>query len=154
MNRVVANADEAIHDIFDGATLMVGGFGLCGIPENLIRALVRKGVRNLTTISNNVGVDGMGMGLLLAAGQITPSHWNLRGRKQTAGKNGAGGQRSTCIWSRRAPSPSASAPAARASLRSLLRPASAPWWPKGKKPASSMGACISWSALCRPISRW
>jgi 3-oxoacid CoA-transferase subunit A len=70
MNRVVANADEAVQDIFDGATLMVGGFGLCGIPENLIRALVRKGVQNLTTISNNVGVDGMGMGLLLAAGQI------------------------------------------------------------------------------------
>jgi 3-oxoacid CoA-transferase subunit A len=70
MNRVVANADEAVQDISDGATLMVGGFGLCGIPENLIRALVRKGVKNLTTISNNVGVDGMGMGLLLAAGQI------------------------------------------------------------------------------------
>jgi 3-oxoacid CoA-transferase subunit A len=70
MNRVVANAYEAVQDVFDGATLMVGGFGLCGIPENLIRALVRKGVKNLTTISNNVGVDGMGMGLLLAAGQI------------------------------------------------------------------------------------
>ena len=70
MHKVVANADEAIRDIFDGATLMVGGFGLCGIPENLIRALVRKGVKNLTTISNNVGVDGLGMGLLLAAGQI------------------------------------------------------------------------------------
>jgi 3-oxoacid CoA-transferase subunit A len=70
MNRVVANADEAVQDVFDGATLMVGGFGLCGIPENLIRALVRKGVKNLTTISNNVGVDGLGMGLLLAAGQI------------------------------------------------------------------------------------
>ena len=70
MNKVVASADEAIQDIFDGATVMVGGFGLCGIPENLIRALVRKGVKNLTTISNNVGVDGLGMGLLLAAGQI------------------------------------------------------------------------------------
>ena len=70
MNKVVANADESIRDIFDGATIMVGGFGLCGIPENLIRALVRKGVKNLTTISNNVGVDGFGMGLLLAAGQI------------------------------------------------------------------------------------
>jgi 3-oxoacid CoA-transferase subunit A len=70
MNKVVSNADEAIHDIFDGATIMVGGFGLCGIPENLIRALVRKGVRNLFTISNNVGVDGLGMGLLLEAGQI------------------------------------------------------------------------------------
>ena len=70
MHKVVANSDEAIRDVFDGATIMIGGFGLCGIPENLIRALVRKGVKNLTTISNNVGVDGFGMGLLLAAGQI------------------------------------------------------------------------------------
>ena len=70
MNKVVSNADEAVRDISDGATIMVGGFGLCGIPENLIRALVKKGVKNLTTISNNVGVDGLGMGLLLAAGQI------------------------------------------------------------------------------------
>lgn len=70
MHKVVANAEEAIHDVLDGATIMVGGFGLCGIPENLIRALARKGVKNLTTISNNVGVDGLGMGLLLANGQI------------------------------------------------------------------------------------
>ena len=70
MNKVVASADEAIKDIPDGATIMIGGFGLCGIPENLVRALVRKGVKNLTTISNNVGVDGLGNGLLLAAGQI------------------------------------------------------------------------------------
>src|SRR5215467_8400373 len=71
MNKVVSNADEAVRDVFDGAVVMVGGFGLCGIPENLIRALVRKGVKNLTTISNNVGVDGFGMGLLLSAGQIS-----------------------------------------------------------------------------------
>ena len=71
MNKVVANADEAIRDVGDGASIMFGGFGLCGIPENLIRALVRKGVKNLTTISNNVGVDGFGMGLLLANGQIS-----------------------------------------------------------------------------------
>jgi 3-oxoacid CoA-transferase subunit A len=70
MNKVVVNADEAIRDVGDGASIMIGGFGLCGIPENLIRALVRKGSRNLTTISNNVGVDGLGNGLLLAAGQI------------------------------------------------------------------------------------
>ena len=70
MNKVVANADEAIHDVFDGATIMIGGFGLCGMPENLIRALVRKGTKNLHTISNNVGVDGVGNGLLLASGQI------------------------------------------------------------------------------------
>src|SRR5260370_8741318 len=71
MNKVVASADEAVRDIPAGATIMIGGFGLCGIPENLIRALVRKGTKNLTTISNNVGVDGYGMGLLLAAGQIS-----------------------------------------------------------------------------------
>ena len=70
MNKVVANAEQAVRDVHDGATVMVGGFGLCGIPENLIRALVKKGVRNLTTISNNAGVDGFGMGLLLSAGQI------------------------------------------------------------------------------------
>ena len=70
MNKIIPNADEAVKDVFDGATIMVGGFGLCGIPENLIRALVRKGSKDLTTISNNVGVDGFGMGLLLAAGQI------------------------------------------------------------------------------------
>ena len=70
MNKVVASSDEAIRDIPDGATIMLGGFGLCGIPENLIRSLVAKGVKNLNTISNNLGVDGQGMGLLLAAGQI------------------------------------------------------------------------------------
>ena len=70
MNKVVANADEAIADVFDGATIMIGGFGLCGMPENLIRALVRKGTKSLRTVSNNVGVDGVGNGLLLAAGQI------------------------------------------------------------------------------------
>ncbi len=70
MNKVRTSADEAIRDISDGATVMVGGFGLCGIPENLINALHRKGVRNLLTISNNAGVDGFGLGLLLESRQI------------------------------------------------------------------------------------
>jgi 3-oxoacid CoA-transferase subunit A len=70
MNKVFASADEAVADIFDGATIMVGGFGLSGIPENLIQALVRKGVKNLRTIANNVGIDGFGMGLMLEAGRI------------------------------------------------------------------------------------
>jgi len=70
MNKLIANADEAVRDIPDGATIMVGGFGLCGVPENLLRALVRKGVKNLTTISNNVGIDGFAMGWLLQNGQI------------------------------------------------------------------------------------
>jgi len=70
MNKVIHSADEAVRDIPDGCTLMVGGFGLCGIPENLIDALVRKGVRDLLTISNNAGVDDFGLGKMLAAGQI------------------------------------------------------------------------------------
>ncbi|MGA1998728.1 MAG: CoA transferase subunit A [Terriglobales bacterium] len=70
MNKVVANADEAIRDLKDGATIMVGGFGLCGIPENLIAAVVRKGVKDLITISNNAGVDDFGLGLLLRNKQI------------------------------------------------------------------------------------
>lgn len=70
MNKVVANADEAVRDVQDGATIMVGGFGLCGIPEELIEALVRKGVKNLTTVSNNAGVDTFGLGKLLQNGQI------------------------------------------------------------------------------------
>lgn len=70
MNKVFENADEAIRDIRDGAVLMLGGFGLCGIPELCIGALVRKGTRNLTCISNNAGVDDFGLGLLLYTKQI------------------------------------------------------------------------------------
>ena len=70
INKVVASADEAVEDVFDGSTLVVGGFGLCGIPENLIAALVRRGVRDLTAVSNNCGVDDWGLGLLLKSRQI------------------------------------------------------------------------------------
>ena len=70
MKKVVAGADAAVHDIPSGATLMLGGFGLCGIPENCIAALVRKGINNLTCISNNAGVDGFGIGLLLEQKQV------------------------------------------------------------------------------------
>lgn len=70
MNKVIASADEAIHDIQDGSVIMVGGFGLCGIPIDLIEALVRKGVKDLTTVSNNAGVDEFGLGKLLYTGQI------------------------------------------------------------------------------------
>lgn len=70
MNKVFANADEAIFDIADNATLMLGGFGLCGIPENLIQALIRKGVKGLTCISNNAGVDEFGIGLMLKTRQV------------------------------------------------------------------------------------
>lgn len=70
MNKVVANADAAITGIQDGMTLMLGGFGLCGIPENCISALVRAGVKDLTCISNNAGVDDFGIGLMLQQRQV------------------------------------------------------------------------------------
>ncbi len=70
INKVVANADAAVSDIPDGATLMLGGFGLCGIPENCIAALLRRGIKNLTCISNNAGVDDFGIGLMLKKRQV------------------------------------------------------------------------------------
>jgi 3-oxoacid CoA-transferase subunit A len=70
MNKVVKDADAAIHDVKDGMTLMLGGFGLCGLPENCIAALVRKGVKDLTCISNNAGVDDFGIGLMLKQRQV------------------------------------------------------------------------------------
>ena len=70
MNKAVPNAREAIADLQDGATIMAGGFGLCGLPEDLINATREKGVRNLTVISNNAGIDGLGVGLLLETRQI------------------------------------------------------------------------------------
>jgi len=70
MNKVVVSADEAIRDLRDGATIMMGGFGLCGIPENLIQAILRKGTRDLTVISNNAGTGEFGIGLLLRTRQV------------------------------------------------------------------------------------
>lgn len=70
MNKVVTNAEEAVRDIEEGAVLMLGGFGLCGIPENCIAALVKKGVKGLTCISNNAGVDDFGIGLMLQKKQV------------------------------------------------------------------------------------
>lgn len=70
MKKVINSADEAVKDVFDGAVLMLGGFGLCGIPENCISALVKKGTKNLTCISNNAGVDDFGIGLMLKQRQV------------------------------------------------------------------------------------
>jgi 3-oxoacid CoA-transferase subunit A len=70
LNKIVANAQEAIKDIKDGAVIMLGGFGLCGIPENCISALVQQGTKDLTCISNNAGVDDFGIGLMLKTKQV------------------------------------------------------------------------------------
>jgi 3-oxoacid CoA-transferase subunit A len=71
LNKVLASSDAAVADIPDGSSIMIGGFGICGIPENLIDALIRKGVKRLHTISNNLGIDGYGMGKMLEAGMIS-----------------------------------------------------------------------------------
>lgn len=70
INKVVSGAEEAVHDIGDNAVLMLGGFGLCGIPENCIQSLLKKGIKGLTCISNNAGVDDFGIGLLLKTRQV------------------------------------------------------------------------------------
>ncbi len=71
MDKRIANADAAVEKVGNGASILLGGFGLCGIPENLIAALRRKGSRNLTLISNNAGIDGFGIGMLLESRQVT-----------------------------------------------------------------------------------
>jgi 3-oxoacid CoA-transferase len=83
MDKSYASADEAIHDIGDGSTIMVGGFGLCGNPEALITALHRRGVRELDIISNNCGVDGVGLGVLLDAGQVRSMTSSYVGENKT-----------------------------------------------------------------------
>jgi 3-oxoacid CoA-transferase subunit A len=86
MKKVFPNADAAIFDVNDGASIMVGGFGLCGIPENLIRAVVHKGLKNLTTMSNNAGVDDFGLGMLLRGRQIRKHVGTYVGENKTLEK--------------------------------------------------------------------
>src|SRR4051812_45784921 len=83
MDKTVTDADAAVADLFDGATLMAGGFGLCGIPENLIAAIRRKGTKNLTIISNNCGIDSKGLGILLANGQVRKMIGSYVGENKT-----------------------------------------------------------------------
>ena len=83
MDKTQASADEAIRDMSDGITLMSGGFGLCGNPENLIKALHKKGAKDLSIISNNCGIDGVGLGLLLDAGQVKKMTSSYVGENKT-----------------------------------------------------------------------
>src|SRR3954453_19339046 len=85
MNKVVGSADEAIRDMQDGAVIMSGGFGLCGNPENLIEAIHRKGVKNLTVISNNCGTTEKGLGVLLKSRQIPKVIASYRGQNKEFG---------------------------------------------------------------------
>src|ERR1700735_5073354 len=86
MNKVVQSAGEAVKDIAAVSTIMLGGFGLCGIPENLIAALVKRRITGLHTISNNMGVDGFGMGLMLEAGMIASHIGSYVGENRRLGQ--------------------------------------------------------------------
>lgn len=83
MDKVYADADRALFDVADGSTVLVGGFGLCGIPENCIEALYKKGVRDLHIISNNCGIDGKGLGRLLQNGQVSSIVGSYVGENKT-----------------------------------------------------------------------
>jgi len=92
MDKTCASADQAVADITDGVTLMSGGFGLCGNPEHLIAAIHRKGVKDLDIISNNCGIDGVGLGILLAAGQVRSMTSSYVGENKTFEKLYLSGQ--------------------------------------------------------------
>ena len=137
MNKVVASADEAVALIPDGATIMMGGFGLCGIPENLIRALHARGTKDLTVISNNAGVDDFGLGILLQGAPGPQDDFDLRRREQGVRAAVPAAASSRWSWCRKARSPSGSAPAAPASAASSRRPATARSSPRARRRARS-----------------
>lgn len=137
MNKIYPNAAHALEGLVqDGMTIAVGGFGLCGIPEQLIGALRDSGKKDLTAISNNAGVDGFGLGLLLETRQISKMISSYVGENKEFERQYLAGELAL-EFTRRAPWRRSCVPAARASRRSTPGPATAPWWPKARKPASS-----------------
>ena len=137
MRKVYANADEALAgQIKDGMILMAGGFGLCGVPEVLIEAVRKSGAKDLTVVSNNAGVDGIGLGILLETGQIKKMISSYVGENKIfASYISRASSNSNSI--RRARWPSASAPAAPAFPPSSPAPASARSSPRARKSATS-----------------
>ena len=152
MNKVIGDANQAIGDIGDGATIMMGGFGLCGIPENLIQALRDQGARDLTVISNNAGIDDFGIGILLEKRQVRKMIATLRGGRTGSSKNWC--SRVSWKWSYvpREPSPSASAPEGPASAGSTLPRATGPWLRRARKPGPLKAETSCWSVPSRPTS--
>ncbi len=151
MDKRVTSADAAIEKLEDGATILMGGFGLCGIPENLIAAVRRRGTKNLTVVSNNAGVDDFGIGLLLQNRQVKKMISTYVGENKLFEQLVMAGELEVEL-NPKALSPNACVPAARAFLRFTRPPVSAPWSLKEKKRVSSMAACTSWSAGCAAIS--
>jgi 3-oxoacid CoA-transferase subunit A len=154
MNKLYPDAASALADIVaDGQTIAVGGFGLCGIPEALIAALRDSGVRNLTAISNNAGVDGFGLGQLLQTRQIRKMVSSYVGENKEFERQYLSGEleleftpQGTLAEKLRAGGSGipAFSPA----------PATARWWPKARKCASSTATRTFWSRPCLPTLPW
>lgn len=144
MNKVYSCANDAVHDIPHGATLMVGGFGMCGVPVNLIDALKHKGVTDLTVISNNAGTDGFGLGLLLETGQIKKVIGSYVGENRLFESLVLGGELDLELipqgtLAERIRAGGAGIPAF------IPPPAWARWWRKGRNAANSTAKSICWS---------
>jgi 3-oxoacid CoA-transferase subunit A len=155
-SKVFPDAVSALKGVVkDGITLMCGGFGLCGIPERLITALHDSGVRNLTVVSNNAGVDGAGLGLLLKTRQIRKMISSYVGENKEFERQYLAGELEL-EFNPQGTWPSASGRAGRASTPSSPRRAPGPWWPRARNSASSTArpTCSrrDWSPTC-PWSR-
>jgi 3-oxoacid CoA-transferase subunit A len=143
MNKVFSSPDAAVADIPSGSTVMLGGFGLCGIPENAITALVKRGVTGLHTISNNMGVDGFGLGLLLEAGMIASHTGSYVGENALLEKLVIAGTLKVTL-SHRGLWQSGFAPGERAFLPFTRRRVWARWSRRARRSAPSRGAGIYW----------
>ena len=142
-DKVVNSYDDALKGLADNMTVMVGGFGLCGIPEGLIKQMRDMGVKGLTCISNNAGVDGFGLGILLEKRQIKTMIGSYVGENALFEQLFLTGEMEV-ILTPKAPWPRKSGPAARGFPLFIPRPATAPRWPKARKRANSTAACMFW----------
>jgi len=153
LNKVVASADAAVADIPEGATLMVGGFGLCGIPENLIAALVRLGVKGLSTISNNMGVDQFGMGRMLETGMIVGHTGSYVGENRLLEEKVLKGEIDLTLLPQGTLAERIRAGGA-GFRRFTLRRAWGRWLPRTRRRASSTASFTCWSIGCVRTLRW
>jgi len=135
-DKRVASYEEALAGLEDGMTVLAGGFGLCGIPENLIAEIKRKGTRDLTVVSNNCGVDGFGLGVLLEQKQIRKVIASYVGENALFEKQLLSGEIEVVLTPQGTLAEKC-APAVLAFRPSSPPPASAPRWPKARKPVNS-----------------
>ena len=144
IDKIFSSAAAALADVADGATVMIGGFGTAGLPDELIDALIEQGARDLTVVNNNAGNGDTGLAALLAAGRVRKIICSFPRQADSQHFDGfTAPGRSSSNWCRRATWPSASAPPAPASAASSRPPATAPSWPKARRRARSTahGAC-------------